>query len=513
LENSPPHKIEKGVAPNRLIVSDQVMFMGVAAIRWRFVDNNDALEYEELPALLGSLDARYKTHGFIVYEAESFMQCQAELTDPIHEPARLRHYVKDIVCAAGTLGDVLGEWTQSLTAKPGLFPIVLHPGLALAILTGASKVVHATPIYAKTVISRSFGDHPSKRDLQYFRGNFAAVYRSFFTQQAKVTQTSNNGIDPHLVVDWIRATRGSKQVRLSKTTASDWAKLFTRRLTLQAEDLLAEEDQCSRELVRLGRVRLDICCMWLWRQFWMGLYRLDPACDVYLYTDASPQRRGIEFFATSFDLYVGESLFKRIFPCVQPVAVTAFGKAISMLWQIFLMFGPGYEQVKAYCRRVLSILTDLGVERFLVAYPDILNRFYELIGFGNSIPVEFRKEVLGAKLFPRAIAMAGWRHLWDWLLQKCLTAMSFFPAWLKKLKVVVSDLWDEIISKPMAPRVSSNPAHAQNRGWFLDHGFIKLLGKIGLHFSLQSEPQTVLFFEYFLKRQSASPQKTKNGKT
>ncbi len=43
-----------------------------------------------------------------------------------------------------------------------------------------------------------------------------------------------------------------------------------------------------------------------------------------------------------------------------------FGKLIGLVWVIWLVVGPRYAAMRAFCNGVVSLLTDAGVERAIV---------------------------------------------------------------------------------------------------------------------------------------------------
>ena len=60
----------------------------------------------------------------------------------------------------------------------------------------------------------------------------------------------------------------------------------------------------SGELLRLARVRLHVVAMLLHRDHVATMFRIGVGCEtcVTLYTDASPQWKGLELQASSYDL-------------------------------------------------------------------------------------------------------------------------------------------------------------------------------------------------------------------
>ena len=54
----------------------------------------------------------------------------------------------------------------------------------------------------------------------------------------------------------------------------------------------------------------------------------------------------------------------------------ACGKALALTWIIFLLVGPTAEAMVRFCRCVKSITTDMGTERKLARFPDIIADFF-----------------------------------------------------------------------------------------------------------------------------------------
>ena len=137
----------------------------------------------------------------------------------------------------------------------------------------------------------------------------------------------------------------------------------------------------------------------------------------------------------------------------------ALGKTLTLLWQIFLVAGPGIEAMRLFLRRVRSITTDTGVERLIVNQPDCLQKFYKYLNpncAGSSCEQQHF-------LFPRAIKIQGWKHLWDLMVRRGLGSIRNFPAWLSQLKALVQFLRNVNLVKEFADDVQSKgyPAVAE----------------------------------------------------
>lgn len=128
---------------------------------------------------------------------------------------------------------------------------------------------------------------------------------------------------------------------------------------------------------------------------------------------------GWGFMASSFDIRCpsGDSLLweRRLFPLVNVGAgmCTALGKAMTLLWQVFLVAGPQPSRMRTFLNRIRSITTDLGTERLLANFPDVLPDFFYWIG--ARLPAAVARRTF---LFPRALPTPGWCHINDGLVRR-----------------------------------------------------------------------------------------------
>lgn len=151
-------------------------------------------------------------------------------------------------------------------------------------------------------------------------------------------------------------------------------------------------------------------------------------------------------YAATVDIVFGDTVVRRLLP---PVALEAchmdgFSKSVALLWAIFLLVGPEEKQVRSFCNRVVAICSDSGVEAQVVDYMDFLVPFFEYIGGKPGALLE------QDYLFPIAMRAQGWRHAWDGGIQRCLTALPWFPSWLLHLKAVVYWIRDKNKNKECA---------------------------------------------------------------
>jgi hypothetical protein len=100
-------------------------------------------------------------------------------------------------------------------------------------------------------------------------------------------------------IEWVDATRHQKSLRRTPHVKKAWSHLFAKGRDA-ARALQAVAGNVAYEQLRLARVRIDITCMVLFREYFRGIPR--DRLDIYIFTDGSPQWRGLEMIASSFDM-------------------------------------------------------------------------------------------------------------------------------------------------------------------------------------------------------------------
>ena len=108
-----------------------------------------------------------------------------------------------------------------------------------------------------------------------------------------------------------------------------------------------------------------------------------------------------------------------------------WGKTYALLWLCFLMVGPSYVRLRAFLKCVKGFCTDLGTERQVPDVPDCLIDFCKSINLrvpASATPQPF--------LFPGALLLCGWHHLFDGLIRFGLCSLGWFKPFLKQLKIL-----------------------------------------------------------------------------
>ena len=183
-------------------------------------------------------------------------------------------------------------------------------------------------------------------------------------------------VDPILVIKWLRVSRLVRHYKTVAKCVELGAELFSLH-GVTAEELKGSLRKVCPELIRLGRIRLDIVCMMLHRLWIASLMDKDADVYIYLYIDGSPTWRGVEQFCATYELFDGENWHRRLFPVValDQERMDGFGKCITLLWQIWLIAGPSFSQMRWFLSKVFGIITDMGTERVVPFMKDFLPVF------------------------------------------------------------------------------------------------------------------------------------------
>ena len=173
-----------------------------------------------------------------------------------------------------------------------------------------------------------------------------------------------------------------KNVRHLHRATLKFATVFTNTNSPRTKTILDHIKTANFQTIRSTRIKLDTVAYNLFRQLWKRL--IDDRICIYMYLDSSPQLRGEELFAVSFELHdpSGKLLWeRRLAPLIalQRDFFDACGKALALVWIIFLLVGPAVESIVRFCGCVRSITTDMGTERKLARFPCIIADFYELM--------------------------------------------------------------------------------------------------------------------------------------
>ena len=146
--------------------------------------------------------------------------------------------------------------------------------------------------------------------------------------------------------------------------------------------------------------------------------------------------RGYELVAASFEMWDRREVLpfqRKLMPLISLPRdyLDSTGKTMALVWVIFLLTGPHYDDCRSFCDRIVSVTTDMGTERLLARMPDCLNDFYYIfLGIAVGKPPR-------AFLMPIAVQAAGWCHGWDIILKRGLKQLIWFPQFLEGVRALV----------------------------------------------------------------------------
>ena len=157
--------------------------------------------------------------------------------------------------------------------------------------------------------------------------------------------------------------------------------------------------------------RLDFATMLLQRRENAALLELNHIRAMTVMSDASPVT-GVELQALILVMHL-ENGDRRM--CTMPGASLSYGhydslsKTGSLLYALWLLFGPTKASLRKALRLVRCVTTDFGVESKTLETPDIVDAFFsKLMGRPDD---EARALVnYSNRLFPVALRLRGWSH-------------------------------------------------------------------------------------------------------
>ena len=238
--------------------------------------------------------------------------------------------------------DIIARWTD-LGAKPA-FPLMLCPSRACAIMMGRWRCLHVALASRRWRQVSLVLHEPSRRQMMAFRkasthriveDNEPADGRS--RRGRKIRRRFWQGqLEDSLMIAWLDASSFLKDVRLAGRDAASFSRVFTHSGAISRRLMMQEIRLVCPELLRKGRVRLDCVAMLLFRRVFQSLLDLHGADNkhIFVHSDSSPQWRGVELFASSFDIVAGNQYLRRAFPMIslERSRMDAPGKTLIFLW-------------------------------------------------------------------------------------------------------------------------------------------------------------------------------------
>ena len=301
------------------------------------------------------------------------------------------------------------------------------------------RILHVVPLfrYRRVFQKRCLPDCPKGAHLkQWIRT--AVPLPGPPAAGSQPVESKWGGPNVYQVMSWMDASRYISQQKEIMNARAAFGKLelslrsTLTKLYVTKPGQYKQRQPWNPDSLRCARVKLDAMCMLLLRIFLAAVLGLNSF--IYIFVDASPQWRGLELFAASFDIVViGEYRYvqRRLFPQISigPFLYTVSGKCCALLWQIWLVSGPTFSSIRLFCNRIRGFCCDLGTEHRIVECPDILPEFMHYIGC--KVPSSYKRQNF---LFPSALLVSGWHHVMDGIIRYGLCSLPWFDGFLAKLK-------------------------------------------------------------------------------
>ena len=382
-------------------------------------------------------DLRCCAQGLVVYKVLETIGIEPIQVPADVDPIDLWRDNRDrLKCGQETLRAVVRRWCGAMCPTPWL----ACPQLAARVWVEGLEIIHAVAFSGKLDRGKLIGNWPSPSTMMRFRSflrrDGPPRAPADPREQHRVGTNPWSGMSAQQILDWVDATSTIKSMNQKGQAALAWSKLLLKldKKPQKLEEVIPAEDILSRNRLRMARVRVDCVAMLVFRL----AHIMWQSPSYYLWSDSSPQWRGREFCASSFDTYENGTLERWLLPCLALVRgqTTAVFKTLALLWQILLMVGA--ENVQAFCRSVRALTTDMGTERKLARAPiAILQNFFRHLGSNIFVATD------SPWLFPNALQVPGWKHGIDLLLRRGLWLMPFIPKFMKQVKALVAFLRED----------------------------------------------------------------------
>ena len=339
--------------------------------------------------------------------------------------------------------DQVVEWQSLRHPMPPTACAILDRQVLLRLVAGGSAHFHCIAMGSQLNRTRLIAqDDAPRKMLKRLRDELPAAPETAPLRVKRWKGPKGEVMDADMALDWLDCSQDMKSQRMVAASCQKFAAMFSRRSGISKDVLLKNVQITSAKSLIKSRIRADCAALILHRQWWQSVKDRDDV-HVYIFCDSSPQWRGVELFACTVDILVGEKLHRRLAPLVSlsKAQLNLNGKVAALLWQLFFLAGPGSDSFRDFCRRVVSVTTDMGTERLLADCRACLARF-----LATAFPIEpAPADDASDFLFDTAFLMPGFRHLVDNMIQRGLCSLRCFPSWLTKLKSIVSFLRNELV--------------------------------------------------------------------
>ena len=339
--------------------TDHEYVVGFAVARWELRPSTDPppnTDYEFMEGIASGLFASgrsmYTVRGFIQYPVlevaklsiPHLVSSDVDYSANVVEVDLLLRVLSDfnIELPDGSVYNVQGiinRWRRVHEIAAAVVSVKLAPPFASKVVNSEWSLLHIVAVSVRLFRSQLLVQ--TEPGARKFSNWLRTLPPPAFTVVARQGPPSNaNTMGPQLfheaslVIDWLEATLYMKEIRKTEDCSKVFARLFARRSGLSAAELSDSLDFVNCETLRQARVRIDCVAMLLYRLFYKHIAEsLEHASslNVHLFADASPQRHGAELFASTFELFNGETFIRKLLPVVSlsKNQLDAIGKCLA----------------------------------------------------------------------------------------------------------------------------------------------------------------------------------------
>ena len=206
----------------------------------------------------------------------------------------------------------------------------------------------------------------------------------------------------------------------------------------EPEDRDVSRDPSESALHRSLR-RLDVVDILIRRREFHAWVKYDISSSINVWTDSSPVS-GDELQGLAMDITFTDDSTLRIYlpgATLQYGHCDAVNKAAGLLHAIWMIAGPGYNEVAHVCSKITSVTTDMGVEMGTVTLPDFILAFCKYM---EGVPANALSGYVdrSVRWLPAALRLAGWGHAYGNMMKATAMSVQRWPQLLRQMRALVS---------------------------------------------------------------------------
>ena len=307
-----PEATLEGAARNSLFLA------GAVAARWRLVEPGARIDEDTNILSRWMLQQASRCHrggirGWVIYEIIEATALEGgplllDDADRLHFDRLIKEHPRlDNMRATLNLWSQRFVWDSKVWAASLMEPVTLTARLAQVVVDGTWACLHAIAIGRKLRRRHLLHSKPSPRTIRRFiRGKqlqdpFGPINAIAESRRAPRKRWRKQAAAAD-VLAWIEATGYIRSLHEAWKALRAFGKILFRKKSkfAAAIRMVKKRRAVCRETLRRSRVRLD-CVTMLLHRVYIASVKLQ-GYSVYLYCDTSPQWRGLETYASSWDL-------------------------------------------------------------------------------------------------------------------------------------------------------------------------------------------------------------------